>query len=68
MNIVQTSIKDIKPYHKNPRINDDAVEQVAESIKAFGFQQPIVVDKKSVIIVGHTRYLAAKELKLKKVA
>lgn len=67
MKIQQVSVKDIKPYNKNPRVNETAVMQVAESIKQFGFQQPIVVDKKNIIIIGHTRLLAAKELKLKKV-
>ena len=67
MRIINTAIDKIKPYAKNPRINDAAVEHVAKSIQQYGFQQPIVVDKKHVIIVGHTRYLAAKELKLKTV-
>lgn len=55
------------PYERNPRINDGAVEAVAKSIKAFGFRQPIVVDKAGVIIVGHTRLKAAVLLGLKKV-
>ncbi len=65
---VQTiNIKDIKPYAKNPRNNDSGVDAVARSIKEFNWQQPIVVDKNYVIIVGHTRYKAAKKLNLKKV-
>lgn len=60
-------IKDVKPYANNPRDNDDAVEATANSIKEFGWQQPIVVDKNGVIIVGHTRLKAAKKLKLKQV-
>lgn len=60
-------IEQIKPYENNPRINDDAVHETANSIKEFGWQQPIVVDKDNVIIVGHTRLKAAKKLKLKKV-
>ena len=67
MKTVLTSINAIKPYNKNPRNNEDAINEVAQSIKEFGFVQPIVVDKKNTIIIGHTRYLAAKELKLKKV-
>lgn len=55
------SITDIKPYPKNPRDNDAGVESVANSINEFGWQQPIVVDKDNVIIVGHTRYKAAKK-------
>jgi ParB-like chromosome segregation protein Spo0J len=57
----------VLPYKKNPRRNDDAVEQVAASIREFGFKQPIVVDKDSVIIVGHTRLLAALRLGMKEV-
>jgi hypothetical protein len=57
----------LKPYENNPRQNGDAVDKVAASIKEFGFQQPIVVDKDMVVIVGHTRLKAAKKLKLKKV-
>lgn len=53
MDVQMMSIKDIKPYEKNPRINDNAVEAVANSIKEFGFRQPIVVDKDMVIIAGH---------------
>lgn len=67
MNVKEISINKIIPYDKNPRNNDKAVEAVANSIHEFGFQQPIVVDKDMVIIVGHTRYKAAKELELKTV-
>lgn len=55
----------IKRYAKNPRINEKAVEAVAGSIEEFGFRQPIVVDKRGVIVVGDTRYLAAVQLKLR---
>lgn len=55
----------IKPYPKNPRVNDDAVAFVANSIKEFGFRSPIVVDNAGVIIAGHTRLKAAKKLGLK---
>lgn len=55
------------PYARNPRRNDHAVAKVAGSIKEFGWRQPIVVDKDMVIIAGHTRLLAAQQLKLKKV-
>ena len=60
-------ISEVKPYPNNPRNNDDGVEAVANSIKEFGWQQPIVVDKDNVIIVGHTRYKAAKKLGMKEV-
>lgn len=67
MQVESMSIDDIKPYENNPRDNDDAVDSVANSIKEFGWQQPIVVDKDNVIIVGHTRYKAAKKLGMDKV-
>ena len=44
MNIIEKNIKDLKPYEKNPRLNDDAVKYVAESIKEFGFKVPIVIE------------------------
>ena len=56
----------ILPYINNPRKNLNA-DKVASSIKEFGFQQPIVVDKEMIIIVGHTRHQAAKLLGLEKV-
>ena len=67
MDIVMMQLKQIKPYDNNPRFNDDAVEQVANSIKEFGFKQPIVVDRNGVIVVGHTRYKAAIKLGLTEV-
>lgn len=67
MKVQSMSITDIKPYPKNPRDNDAGVDAVANSIKEFGWQQPIVVDKDNVIIVGHTRYKAAKKLGMKEV-
>jgi len=61
-------IDDIKPYSKNAKKHTTKqIKQVADSIKEFGFNQPIVVDKKGVIIVGHGRYEASKLLKLKEV-
>lgn len=67
MNIINIDLKNIKQYEKNPRKNDEAVGPVAESIKEFGFKCPIIVDKNNVIVAGHTRYKAAKQLKLKEV-
>lgn len=46
---------DLIPYENNPRINDYAVKKVLESIKQFGFRNPILVDEDMVIIAGHTR-------------
>ena len=60
-------ITDIIPYDKNPRLNDGAVEAVANSIKEFGWRAPIVVDKDMVIICGHTRLKAAIQLGLEEV-
>lgn len=67
MNILQKKIDEIKPYEKNPRKNDSAVDYVAKSIKEFGFKVPIVIDKDGIIIAGHTRYKASKKLGLKEV-
>lgn len=67
MNIQMLKLSDIKPYENNPRKNNEAVKYVAQSIKEFGFKVPIVIDKNNVIIAGHTRYKAAKRLKMKEV-
>ncbi len=67
MQIEIRKVSDIKPYPGNPRQNDAAVDAVAESIRQFGFRQPIVVDPEGVIIVGHTRYKAALKLGLETV-
>jgi DNA modification methylase len=67
MKIQMRALDRVIPYKGNPRRNEDAVEKVAASIREFGFKQPIVVDKDSVIIVGHTRLLAALRLDLKEV-
>jgi len=67
MEIVYKKLKDLKPYEKNPRYNDEAVDFVANSIKEFGFKVPIVVDKNDVIVAGHTRYKASEKLGLKEV-
>ena len=67
MEIKMVKVEDLKPYENNPRINDDAVEYVAKSIKEFGFKVPMVIDKDNVIVAGHTRYKASMELGLKEV-
>jgi len=67
MKIELRCVSDVHPYPNNPRSNDDAVEAVANSIREFGFRQPIVVDTEGVIICGHTRYKAAQRLGLDKV-
>ena len=67
LTVVDAPIEEIKPYINNPRINNESVPAVAASIRAYGFQQPIVVDRYMTIIAGHTRYKAAKLLKLETV-
>ena len=67
MEIINKKISEIKPYEKNPRKNDKAVDYVANSIKEFGFKVPIVIDKNGIIVAGHTRYKASKKLGLKEV-
>ena len=67
MKVQYVPIGQVKPYENNPRKNKAAVDYVANSIKEFGWRQPIVTDKDFVIIVGHTRLQAAKKLKLKEV-
>jgi DNA modification methylase len=67
MEITLWKTDDVRPYDRNPRLNDEAVDAVAASIREFGFRQPIVVDAEGVIVVGHTRWRAAKKLGLAQV-
>ena len=68
MNIEMMKIKDITPYEKNAKKhNRTQIENVAESIKRFGFAQPLVVDKDNVLIIGHCRLLASKLLQIREV-
>ncbi len=67
LNVELRPLAAIKPYEKNPRDNDQAVDAVAESISRFGFRQPIVVDGDGVIVCGHTRWKAARKLGLSEV-
>lgn len=67
MEIIEKRLAELTPYKNNPRKNDQAVDAVAASIKAFGFKVPIVIDKDGVIVCGHTRAKAAKKLKLESV-
>jgi site-specific DNA-methyltransferase (adenine-specific) len=60
-------VERVKPYPGNPRVNDGAVDAVAESIKRFGFRVPIIVDAEGVIVAGHTRLKAALKLGLPRV-
>lgn len=67
MKVKNTDINYIKAYDKNPRNNANSIDKVADSISEFGFRQPIVVDENMVVLAGHTRLLASKQLGLKKV-
>ena len=64
MQIIEMPTGDLIPYENNPRNNAPAVKAVAESIQAFGFKVPIVIDKDNVIVCGHTRLMAALRLGL----
>lgn len=59
MEVIFKPVADIIPYENNPRKNDDAVEFVANSIKEFGFRNPIIITEDNVIVTGHTRVKAA---------
>ena len=65
--VTYLDVDSLIPYANNPRLNDNAVDAVAASIKEFGFKVPIVVDGENVIINGHTRLKAAHKLGLKQV-
>ena len=67
MDVKNFRLDELRPYEKNPRRNDRAVDAVAKSIETFGFKVPIVIDADNVIVCGHTRYKAAQKLKLKTV-
>lgn len=67
MEIIKIKIEDLKPYENNPRINDKSVEYVKDSIENFGFKVPIVIDKNNIIVTGHTRYEACKQLGIKEI-
>lgn len=67
MEVQDLTLDQIRPYDHNPRDNDGAVDAVAASIKEFGFKVPIIIDRDSTIVAGHTRYKAAKKLGLQSV-
>lgn len=62
MKYVKKKLSDLKPYENNPRFNDDAVDDVAESIRQCSYIAPIVIDEDGVILAGHTRYKALTKL------
>lgn len=65
--IIEKDINELVPYENNARINDKAVDIVANSIKEFGFKNPCIIDKNNVLVAGHTRVLACKKLGITKV-
>lgn len=67
MEIIYKKVSELKPYENNPRINDEAVQYVRNSIEQFGFKVPIIIDKNNVVIAGHTRLKAAEEIGMKDV-
>lgn len=67
MEIVNAAVDKLVPYENNPRNNTEAIQYVANSIKEFGFKVPLVIDSDNVVVCGHTRLLAAKQLELKDV-
>ncbi len=68
LNIKYMNIRDLKPYKKNAKKhNKEQVEQIANSIKEFGFTQPVIIDKNNEVVAGHGRILGAKKAGLKQV-
>ena len=67
LQIQHVDVGKLTPWARNPRVNEQAVNPVAKSIKQFGFNVPILCNKEYRIIAGHTRWLAAKKLGLRKV-
>lgn len=68
LNIVYKQIKELKPYKKNAKKhNKEQVEQIANSIKEFGFTQPVIIDKNNCVVAGHGRILGARKAGLKQV-
>ena len=66
--IVYRNIKDLKPYKKNAKKHPkEQVKQIAESIKEFGFTQPVIIDANDCVVAGHGRILGAKKAGLKQV-
>lgn len=65
--IIEKKVADLVPYENNARINDGAVDAVANSIKEFGIKNPIIIDRDNVIVCGHTRIKACEKLGIKTV-
>ena len=67
LKVTHLPIEDIIPNPNNPRIIQDAIIPVANSIKEFGFLVPVVVNENNIILAGHARHAAAKFLEMKKI-
>ena len=67
ISIIEQYVNDLIPYENNARINDKAIDIVANSIQEFGFKNPVIIDKNKVIVAGHTRVEACKKLGIDKV-
>ena len=68
MQVKQVRLQELRPYEANAKKHDDRqIKNVAESIRQYGFVQPIVVDRNGVIVIGHCRFLAAQMLGLQEV-
>lgn len=67
MEVININVNKLTPYENNPRNNNEAIQYVANSIKEFGFKVPLVIDNDNVVICGHTRLLAAKQLGMEEV-
>lgn len=68
MNVENMKVKDLIPYEDNAKKHDETqIKNVMESIRQFGFAQPIVVDKDNVIIIGHCRLIASERLHMEEV-
>lgn len=67
LQVQEIEISRLHPWEDNPRLNEHAVNTVAESIRSFGFNVPILCDQNMTIVAGHTRWKAAQKLGLEKV-
>lgn len=67
MEVINKRVEDLVPYEKNPRVNHQAVNEVAKSIREFGFKVPVIVDEDNILVAGHTRVEACKRLGIEEV-
>ena len=68
MEVINVPVRDLIPYEKNAKNHpDDQVEHIANSIREFGFRQPLVIDAQNVVVIGHGRLMAAKKLGMEEV-